>query len=96
MSNFQNIQSSANNILAEVVSLERNYHQMVERNATLLKSLATIKSNLERALKQPQSLNNAVYESIDIARSVTPYTNAGKLIFDPPLTEAEKNLPERN
>lgn len=92
MSNISNISNNARNILSEVVQLEQNYNNMVERNATLMKALATIKTNLERALRQPQNLNAAVYDSIDLARSVTPYTNAGKVVVDPPLTDAEKTL----
>ena len=92
MDNISKVQTSANTILAELVVLERNYQSMVERNASLVKGLATIKSLLERTLRQPQNLNDAVYESINLARSLTPYTNSGKIVIDPPLTEEEKVL----
>lgn len=93
MSDFHKISSSANNILSEIVSIERNYHDAIERNSRLMKVLATIKTSLERCLKQPQNLNAAVYEAIDLARTVTPYTKDGKMVFDPPLTDNEKVLP---
>lgn len=93
MSSFSSIANNARNVLSEIDVIERNYNLMVERNAALIKALATIKTNLERSLKQPQNLNNAVYESINIARELTPYTNAGKTVVDPPLSDAEKILP---
>lgn len=93
MSAFSSIANNARNVLSEIDVIERNYNLMVERNAALIKALATIKINLERSLKQPQNLNNAVYESINIARELTPYTNAGKTVVDPPLSDAEKILP---
>lgn len=93
MSDFHRISSSANSILNEINTIERNYRDVVERNIHLVKVLATIKTSLERCLKQHQNLNSAVYEAIDLARTVTPYTNSGKMVCDPPLTDAEKTLP---
>jgi hypothetical protein len=93
MSEINNIANQARNILSEVAVLEQRNRSSVERNASLMRAIATIKSNLERALRQPQNLNASVYDSIDLARSVTPYTNAGKVVVDPPLTDAEKTLP---
>lgn len=73
--------------------IENKHLKTVEHNLELLKALATIKTNLERAVKQqPNNLANAVYDSIDLARKFTPYTNNGKIQYDPPLTDAEKTL----
>lgn len=73
--------------------MERKHFETCEHNFELLKALATIKTNLERAVKQqPNNLANIVYDSIDIARKLTPYTNNGKIQFDPPLTDSEKTL----
>jgi hypothetical protein len=76
-----------------VDEMENKHLKTVEHNLELLKALATIKTNLERAVKQqPNNLVNAVYDSIDLARKFTPYTNNGKIQYDPPLTDAEKTL----
>jgi|LakMenEpi03Aug12_release.lakeMendotaPanAssembly.Ray.scaffolds.fasta_scaffold61293_4 hypothetical protein len=73
--------------------MERKHLDTAEHNLELLKTLAVIKTNLERAVKQqPNNLATAVYDSIDLARKFTPYTNNGKIQYDPPLTDAEKTL----
>lgn len=94
MNEVSEIANMARNIESAAVSLERNINQLVERNSNLFKALATIKTNLERALKQPANLNQTVYDSINLARTLTPYTEAstGKVKIDPPLTEEEKTL----
>lgn len=67
------------------------------------KALAKIKMDLERALKDKSKLHDAVYSSINIARSLTPYSkivddpNAQggwklKTHTDPDLTDTEKTL----
>lgn len=92
MSDFNNISNSARSILSDIETIQRDYYKMVERNGDLIKALATIKTQLERTLKQPANLNNTVYDCINLARSVTPYTNNGKTVVDPPLTDSEKTL----
>ena len=94
MNEVSEIANMARNIESTAVSLERNINQLVERNIVLFKALATIKTSLERALKQPANLNQAVYDSINLARSLTPYTEAstGKVKVDSPLNEEEKTL----
>jgi len=73
--------------------MENKHLKTVEQNLELLKALAVIKTSLERAVKQqPNNLLTAVYDSIDLARKFTPYTNNGKIQYDPPLTDAEKTL----
>lgn len=73
---------------------ERRINELVEKNAMLLKTLAKIKIDLERALKDKTKLNDAVYNSINLARGLTPYTNDyGKThIVDPALNDIEKTL----
>lgn len=93
MNNFDTISNSARSILSNIETIQRDYHKMVERNSNLIKALATIKCQLERTLKQPANLNNTVYECINLARELTPYTNNGKTVIDSPLTDAEKTLP---
>lgn len=90
---YNAIRGNANNIIAELASIEKFHSETVERNINLIKIIATIKNLLERSLKQPNTLNDAVYESIDLARTVTPYTNNGKTVIDPPLTDEQKTLP---
>lgn len=94
MSEVSEIANMARNIESAAITLERNINQLVERNSNLFKALATIKTSLERALKQPSNLNQAIYDSINLARTLTPYTEAstGKVKIDPPLTEEEKTL----
>jgi len=73
--------------------MENKHLKTVEQNLEFLKALAVIKTSLERAVKQqPNNLLTAVYDSIDLARKFTPYTNNGKIQYDPPLTDAEKTL----
>lgn len=92
--NTFNIVKASLAIQTEVAALELQSREMVERNMTLRKALATIKTNLERGVKQPQNLAKAVYDSIDLARSLTPYTemSTGITKIDPPMTNEEKTL----
>lgn len=72
---------------------QQTIHNLVEKNQVLFRALATIKTNLERAIKNPQKLlNEAVYNAIDLSRSLTPYTemSTGLIKIDPPLTIEEK------
>jgi len=74
-----------------------------ERVNELIKALAKIKIDLERGLKDRTKLNDAIYGSINLARSLTPYSkivddpNAQggwklKTHTDPELTDDEKTL----
>lgn len=73
---------------------ERRIRELVEKSETSLKALATIKINLQRALKDRSKLNDAVYKSINIARELTPYTKdfGVSSVIDPPLEDYEKTL----
>lgn len=51
-----------------------------EKTDQLRKALAKIKIDLERGLKDKTKLNDAIYNSINLARSLTPYS---KIVDDP-------------
>lgn len=74
--------------------LDKSHKQTVERNLELFKVLATVKNDLEKTLKKPETLNETVYKCIDLLRENTPYfsTNEGVTKFDPPLTQEQKTL----
>lgn len=77
---------------------EKTIRDISDRNAVLTKTLANIRSLLERSLKNPSTLNNAVYDSIDLCRSNLVYLDYsnGKNKIDQPLLDGEKTLPEYN
>lgn len=74
---------------------KRQIFEMEKRNSVITKVIATVRSNLERSLKNPSLLNQAVYESIDLCRANFKYMDysSGQIKQDPPLTESEKTLP---
>jgi len=95
MNKYEKLKILGNEIHSLAQQQEAEVNRLVEHNQTLFQALAKIKVSLERAVKQqPQGLNSAVYASIDLCRSLTPYTDGstGKVKFDPPLTELEKTL----
>ena len=67
---------------------------MEERNSTLVKVIATVRTNLERAIKGNIPLNQAVYDSVDLCRANFKYMDysSGQIKQDPPLTESDKIL----
>jgi hypothetical protein len=66
---------------------------LCRNNEQYFKILATVKNDLERAIKNPSNLLDTVFASIDALRSFTPYysTDLGKNKIDPPLTDEEKD-----
>lgn len=91
-----NIQEHINAIQSRIIQDESKINALINKNAELFKALATIKCNLERAIKNPSKLlNDAVYDAINISRGLTPYTemSTGVIKTDNPLTEEEKILP---
>jgi len=90
---------SLNNVIGDILAYQRDSEQtiadMVDKNARLTKAIATVRSLLERSLKNPSNLNAAVYESIDVCRANFTYTDysTGKIKQDSPLTSEEKILP---
>lgn len=77
---------------------EKTIKDMVEKNAMLTKTIATVRSILERAIKNPNTLNSSIYESVDLCRANLVYLDysSGKNKKDPPLSDGEKTLPEHN
>lgn len=91
----QTLNNCINNILSYERRCEKTINDLVEKNASLTKALANIRSLLEKSLKQNSLLNNAVYESINICRSNLHYLDysSGKNKTDLLLSENEKTLP---
>ena len=67
---------------------------MEEKNSTLVKVIATVRTNLERALKGHIPVNQAIYDSVDLCRANFKYMDysSGQIKQDPPLTESDKIL----
>jgi hypothetical protein len=63
-----------------------------EKNNNYYKILATVKNDLERAIKNPSNLLDVVCNCVDLLRANTPYysTDLGGNKIDPPLTDEEK------
>jgi uncharacterized protein YjbI with pentapeptide repeats len=74
---------------------ERRIKEMEQKNSSLTKVVATIRTNLERAIKGHAPLNQAVYDAVDLCRANFQYFDYsnGQNKIDPPLTDAEKILP---
>lgn len=81
-------------IESEIRKVQCEKRETAEKNIELFKILATIKCDLEKTLKKPESLKETVYSCIDLLRANTPYysTNEGKNKIDPPLKDEEKTL----
>jgi hypothetical protein len=91
---MNNIQKLLHQIESEYILEKANQQRAVERNNELFKVLATVKNDLEKTLKKPETLKDTVYSCIDLLRSNTPYysTNEGCNKIDPPLTDEQKTL----
>jgi len=91
-----NIIQKLGDIQNEFDQLSNRISKSAEKNSRLIKALANIRTELERALKNHKNLNQAVYNSINICRENLMYTEMSTGInkIDPPLTEEEKTLPE--
>jgi hypothetical protein len=91
-----NIKSNLRDIEFYFEEQEKRFKKVSERNIHLIKVLATIRSKLEKTLKNNSVLNQSVYESIDLCRENLLYTEMSTGInkIDPPLTEEEKTLKE--
>lgn len=88
------ISSLLNQAQTELHQLETAHRRISERNSELFKILATVKNDLEKTLKSPETLHETVYRCIDLLRANTPYysTNDQKTKTDPPLTQEQKTL----
>jgi hypothetical protein len=90
-----NIIENIGKIQLHFIQQEEKIKKSVDRNCELIKILAIIRTNLERSLKDPKKLNEAVYESINLCRKSLIFTemSTGLSKIDPPLKEEEKTLP---
>jgi hypothetical protein len=86
--------SSLQQIQSDLQSEINSHQKTVEKNIELFKILASVKSDLEKTLKKPESLKETVYRCIDLLRENTPYYSASenRNKIDPPLTDSEKTL----
>lgn len=83
---------------SELSALQRDHSKTIERNLEYFKVMATVKNDLEKTLKKPETLHDTVYRCIDLLRANTPYysTNEGVTKVDPPLTDDQKILGKSN
>jgi hypothetical protein len=78
-----------------LVEKDHAIKNMEQRNSSLTKVVATIRSNLERAIKGHIPLNQAVYDAVDLCRANFKYMDysSGQIKQDPPLADSDKILP---
>ena len=78
-----------------LVEKDHAIKNMEQRNYSLTKVVATIRSNLERAIKGHIPLNQAVYDTVDLCRANFKYMDysSGQIKQDPPLADSDKILP---
>jgi hypothetical protein len=81
-------------IQSSLVEKDNVIKSMEERNSSLTKVVATIRTNLERAIKGHIPLNQAVYDAVDLCRANFKYMDysSGQTKQDAPLTESDKIL----
>jgi hypothetical protein len=81
-------------IQSSLVEKDNMIKSMEERNSALTKVVATVRSNLERAIKGHIPLNQAVYDAVDLCRANFKYMDysSGQTKQDAPLTESDKIL----
>jgi hypothetical protein len=81
-------------IQTHLIEKDSMIKSMEERNSALIKVVATVRTNLERAIKGHIPLNQAVYDAVDLCRANFKYMDysSGQIKQDPPLTESDKIL----
>lgn len=81
-------------IQSSLVEKDNTIKNMEQRNSALTKVVATVRTNLERAIKGHIPLNQAVYDAVDLCRANFKYMDysSGEIKQDPPLTDQEKTL----
>lgn len=86
--NLAEIQNSFDDLRRKISSYEK-------KHSDLVRVVATVLQKLERSLKNPSLLNQAVYDSIDLCRENFSYMDysSGQIKQDDPLKESEKILP---
>lgn len=91
---MNNISELLHQIQSKFDSMSANFSRTAEKNNDLFKILATVKNELEKTLKKPETLKDTVYNCIDLLRANTPYYSAteGTNKIDPPLSDEQKTL----
>ena len=84
-----------NTIQNSLIEKDNIIKRMEEKNSQLIKVVATIRTNLERAIKGHIPLNQAVYDAVDLCRANFKYMDysSGQIKQDPPLADSDKILP---
>ena len=82
-------------IQSSLVEKDNIIKNMEERNSVLTKVVATVRTNLERAIKGHTPVNQAVYDAVDLCRANFKYMDysSGQIKQDPPLSDSDKILP---
>jgi hypothetical protein len=90
-----NTVDAINTIQSSLIEKDNIIKRMEEKNSQLIKVVATIRTNLERAIKGHIPLNQAVYDAVDLCRANFKYMDysSGQIKQDPPLSESDKILP---
>jgi hypothetical protein len=91
---MDNIANLLRQIESEYEVQSRRNLKMIERNLEYLKIMATVKNDLEKTLKKPETLNETVYNCINLLRANTQYYSATEGVnkIDPPLSDEQKTL----
>jgi hypothetical protein len=84
-----------NIIQSSLIEKDNMIKNMEQKNSQLVRVVATIRSNLERAIKGHLPLNQAVYDAVDLCRANFKYMDysSGQIKQDPPLSDSDKILP---
>ena len=92
--NIKEITTDLSRIQSDLEIVQSNHQKTVERNLNMFRVMATVKNDLEKTLKKPETLKETVYRCIDLLRTETPYFSAMENItkIDPPLTDEQKTL----
>lgn len=90
-----NIATNLADIQNSFDSLNRKISSYEKKHSDLVRVVATVLQKLERSLKNPSLLNQAVYDSIDLCRANFSYMDysSGQIKQDAPLKDSEKTLP---
>jgi hypothetical protein len=90
-----NTVDAINTIQSSLIEKDNIIKRMEEKNSQLIKVVATIRTNLERAIKGHTPLNQAVYDAVDLCRANFKYMDysSGQIKQDPPLNDSDKILP---
>jgi hypothetical protein len=91
---MDNIANLLRQVESEYEAQSRQNSKMIERNLEYLKIMATVKNDLEKTLKKPETLKETVYNCINLLRANTPYYSATEAVnkIDPPLSDEQKTL----